>query len=179
VVVIFYGRLYKSRQSGQEILLPRTLPILTGSVDAVSTVVPRRLVWHLRPQSAQCCYLPRSELAGGTWNTARQEKNSGPKQRQEWSRLQLGRVATHTQEALRSDTQKRQRAALKGGILRIIQTRRRRTIQPALRRSTVSAIASALKVSLPYATQIRAGRCCPHPRHWQALAQFVDASSNA
>src|SRR5215469_5229128 len=44
--------------------------------------------------------------------------------------------------------------------------------QPALRRITVTAIASALNVSLPYATQIRAGRCRPHPRHWEALANW-------
>jgi hypothetical protein len=45
--------------------------------------------------------------------------------------------------------------------------------------SPVSAIASALNVSLPYATQIRAGRCRPHPRHWQALAELVGVLSDA
>jgi len=46
-------------------------------------------------------------------------------------------------------------------------------IQPALRDSTVSAIASALNISLPYATDIRAGRRRPHARHWKALAELV------
>jgi hypothetical protein len=38
-------------------------------------------------------------------------------------------------------------------------------IQPRLATITYSAIASALGVSLPYATDIRAGRRLPHPRH--------------
>jgi hypothetical protein len=44
-------------------------------------------------------------------------------------------------------------------------------IQPQLAGITVSAIATKIGVSMPYATDIRAGRRRPHPRHWQALAQ--------
>jgi hypothetical protein len=49
-------------------------------------------------------------------------------------------------------------------------------IQPKLAEITVPAIASAIDVSLPYATDIRAGRRRPHPRHWQALAKIVNVS---
>jgi len=95
----------------------------------------------------------------------------------------LGRVATHTSkaEALRSATQRRQRGALnewqssKHPSWLTEQVYRKR-IQPALRWITVSAIASALNVSLPYATQIRTGRCRPHPRHWVALANLSGIS---
>jgi CRISPR-associated endonuclease Cas1 len=48
-----------------------------------------------------------------------------------------------------------------------------RHIQPRLSAVTISALASALGVSEPYAAQIRAGRHRPHPRHWGTLAQLV------
>jgi hypothetical protein len=47
-------------------------------------------------------------------------------------------------------------------------------IQPKLAEITVRALASAIDVSLPYATDIRAGRRRPHPRHWQALANLSE-----
>ena len=47
-----------------------------------------------------------------------------------------------------------------------------RRIQPLLSQLSNSAIASAIGVSRWYASQIRRGYC-PHPRHWQALAQLV------
>src|ERR1700687_119544 len=40
----------------------------------------------------------------------------------------------------------------------------------------ISTIALTLGVSLPYASDIRAGRRRPHPRHWLALARLVGAS---
>ena len=96
----------------------------------------------------------------------------------------LGRVATHTPkaEALRSATQRRHRATLKAWRSSecpswLTEQVYRERIQPALRSITVSAIAAALDVSLPYATQIRAGRCRPHPRHWLALARLAGAGS--
>jgi len=49
-------------------------------------------------------------------------------------------------------------------------------IQPALANASKSQIRSALKVSEPYASDIRAGRRCPHPRHWQALTELVGIS---
>ena len=49
-------------------------------------------------------------------------------------------------------------------------------IQPRLAEMKVPAIASAIGVSQPYAADIRMGRCIPHPRHWQALAELVEMS---
>ncbi len=42
-----------------------------------------------------------------------------------------------------------------------------RQIQPRLAAVTISALASTLGVSEPYAAYIRAGRHCPHPGHWE------------
>jgi CRISPR-associated protein Cas1 len=46
-------------------------------------------------------------------------------------------------------------------------------IQPRLATMSAAKLASALKVSEPYAVDVRAGRCRPHPRHWRALAALV------
>jgi CRISPR-associated endonuclease Cas1 len=46
-------------------------------------------------------------------------------------------------------------------------------IQPRLVGATLSAIASAIGVSIPYASDIRKGRRRPHARHWQPLAALV------
>jgi len=42
--------------------------------------------------------------------------------------------------------------------------------------ATLSEIASAIGVSIPYASDIRKGRRRPHPRHWQALAELTKHS---
>jgi hypothetical protein len=47
-------------------------------------------------------------------------------------------------------------------------------IQPRLIGTTLSEIASAIGVTIPYASDIRKGRRRPHPRHWRALARLVD-----
>ena len=47
-------------------------------------------------------------------------------------------------------------------------------IKPSLLRSSISQIASTLKVSIPYAANIRLGRRRPHQRHWQALFQLAE-----
>ena len=49
----------------------------------------------------------------------------------------------------------------------------REQMQPKLAALTVSAIALALEISKPYATDIRAGKRVPHRRHWPPLAKFV------
>ena len=49
----------------------------------------------------------------------------------------------------------------------------REQIQPRLRTVPLSAIASALGVSRPYASDIRAGKRSPHPRHWHRLWQVI------
>ena len=46
-------------------------------------------------------------------------------------------------------------------------------IQPQLNSVTLSEIASAIGVSIPYASDLRKGRRRPHPRHWQALAELT------
>ena len=49
-------------------------------------------------------------------------------------------------------------------------------IQPLLANIPRSAISDALGVSKTYASEIRAGKLLPHPRHWQTLAKLVDVS---
>ena len=49
-------------------------------------------------------------------------------------------------------------------------------VQPMLMEITNSSIVSALGISRSYAAEISAGRC-PHPRHWQALAQLAGVSA--
>ena len=44
-------------------------------------------------------------------------------------------------------------------------------------RVTCPACESALAVSEPYATHIRAGRCIPHPRHWLKLVDLAGVSA--
>jgi CRISPR-associated endonuclease Cas1 len=46
-------------------------------------------------------------------------------------------------------------------------------IQPRLTDATLSDIASAIGVSIPYASDIRKGRRRPHPRHWLKLSNLV------
>ena len=54
----------------------------------------------------------------------------------------------------------------------------REKIQPRLAGITIPAIATALGISKPYATDIRAGRRTPHPRHWEKLARLAGASQD-
>jgi CRISPR-associated endonuclease Cas1 len=49
-------------------------------------------------------------------------------------------------------------------------------VQPKLKPWPISAIASALSVSKPYAADVRAGKRRPHPRHWVTLAELVGVS---
>ena len=46
-------------------------------------------------------------------------------------------------------------------------------IQPRLIKATLSQIASAIGVSIMYASDIRRGRRKPHPRHWNELARLT------
>jgi hypothetical protein len=46
-------------------------------------------------------------------------------------------------------------------------------IHPRLADATISTIALTLGVSIPYASDIRAGRRRSHPRHWLSLARVV------
>jgi hypothetical protein len=51
-------------------------------------------------------------------------------------------------------------------------------IQPRLRTIKVREISEAMRVSKPYASQVRAGRRRPHPRHWQTLAELAGVSAD-
>ena len=46
-------------------------------------------------------------------------------------------------------------------------------VQPVLASVAKSRIRSALGVSQPYSSAIQAGKCVPHPRHWQTLAELA------
>jgi ribosomal protein L37E len=50
-------------------------------------------------------------------------------------------------------------------------------IQPRLANIPRSTISNALGVSKTYASEIRAGKSLPHPRHWQNLAKLVGVSA--
>ena len=97
----------------------------------------------------------------------------------------LGRVATVSPEAQarRARTQRHQAAALKVWNPAdkpewLDEKTYREKIQPRLAGVTVPTILSTLAVSEPYATNIRAGRCIPHARHWLTLARLVGISEN-
>src|ERR1700687_147689 len=94
-----------------------------------------------------------------------------------------GREASHTSEAeaRRGETQSRQAAARLNWRASdqpawLTEEIYHEKIQARLAEITVPIISSALGVSKPYATDIRAGRRCPHPRHWEKLARLVGVS---
>lgn len=93
----------------------------------------------------------------------------------------LGRIATHTLEAetLRAKTQRKHAAAIAAWHPSELpewlnEDAYRKKIQPKLAGITAPAIATALGVSGPYATDIRRGWRIPHPRHWLRLARIVE-----
>ena len=82
-------------------------------------------------------------------------------------------------QARRADTQRRQSAALKRWKPSdkpewLDEKTYREKIQPRLTGVPVPTIASALAVSESYATNIRAGNCIPHPRHWLKLGSLPE-----
>ena len=95
-------------------------------------------------------------------------------------------VATHTPkaEALGAATMRRLEAGKRAWKLSDLpewlnEEFYREQIQPRLATFTVSAIALALEISKPYATDIRSGQRVPHPRHWQALAKLAALPSTS
>jgi len=50
-------------------------------------------------------------------------------------------------------------------------------VQPALARVAIAQIRATLGVSEPYSSDIQRGKCIPHPRHWQVLAQLAGLSA--
>jgi CRISPR-associated endonuclease Cas1 len=85
-------------------------------------------------------------------------------------------------QSRRADTQRRQAAARKSWSPSekpewLDEKAYAREIQPRLADVTISTIALTLGVSLPYASDIRAGRRRPHPRHWLSLARLAGVSA--
>jgi CRISPR-associated endonuclease Cas1 len=92
----------------------------------------------------------------------------------------LGRKAALAadSQARRTETQRRNARAQHGWIAAahpswLDQETYVNRILPRLSELTVSAIASAIQVSLGYADSIRKGKAQPHSRHWQKLADLV------
>jgi len=92
----------------------------------------------------------------------------------------LGRMASHSRKAetRRAQTHLRHVAETKAWDPTTLpdwltEQAYREKIQPRLAKLTVPAIAAAIRVSKPYATDIRAGKRMPHPRHWEKLARLV------
>jgi CRISPR associated protein Cas1 len=91
-----------------------------------------------------------------------------------------GRVAAQGEQAqaMRADTQRRHATARAGWQpselpLWLSEEVYTRDIQPRLKAVRLSALASTLDVSIPYAVDIRKGRRVPHVRHWCALARLA------
>lgn len=92
----------------------------------------------------------------------------------------LGRVAGHSAEARNQQAEKQRQhsAAVKAWNPTdkpdwLTEKVYREQIQPRLAALTVRAISSALGVSEPYASLIRAKRYLPHPRHWLTLSKLI------
>jgi hypothetical protein len=80
-----------------------------------------------------------------------------------------------------SASQKRQRASRRGWLASslpawLTQSAYREMILPRLAQVTVSTLAQTMKVTEPYAAEVRKGRHIPHPMHWQGLAKLVGVS---
>jgi len=102
------------------------------------------------------------------------------------SGARLGRVAAQSVQAQerRKETKRRHDLARRnwspsGQAVCLNEEAYTKRILPALGSATLSQIASAIGVSIPYASDIRRGRRRPHPRHWQALAELVDVSASS
>jgi hypothetical protein len=96
---------------------------------------------------------------------------------------QKGRVAAHSPkaEAKRGESRLRHAAKLKDWQTSdrptwLTEEIYRREVQPKLADVATRNIKVALGISKGYATNIRAGRVLPHPRHWQTLAGLVEVS---
>ena len=97
-----------------------------------------------------------------------------------------GRVASHTYdaEASRAETQRRHAVEQKAWQASqqpawLDEKTYREKIQPRLAEIAAPTISTALGISEPYATEIRAGKRIPHPRHWLTLARLVAVSPDA
>jgi len=93
---------------------------------------------------------------------------------------QRGRDASHSSEAQASRAEKGRRNTEARWAWQpsnqpawLTEQSYREKIHPLLAGLTVRALASALGVSIPYASNIRSGKRHPHARHWKALAKLA------
>jgi CRISPR-associated endonuclease Cas1 len=96
----------------------------------------------------------------------------------------IGRRAAQTPEAQAKRAENRQRNAAAQRVWRssdqpawLNEETYREKIQPRLVTVTIPLLMRTLDISIPYATDIRAGRRRPHPRHWLTLARLVGISA--
>jgi CRISPR-associated endonuclease Cas1 len=94
--------------------------------------------------------------------------------------FRVGRTMAQKPEAIakRASTMRHHRSSIKAWNPSVLPTWLTRDvyvkqIQPALANVTKSRIRSALGVSEPYSSDIRAGKRIPHARHWHTLAKVV------
>lgn len=92
----------------------------------------------------------------------------------------VGRVSAQSAESRKkhSETQRRHEAAKRAWHVATKsdwpdEKAYLQVIQPRLLPVTISTLSTTLGVSESYAADIRAGRHCPHPRHWRALAELA------
>jgi CRISPR-associated endonuclease Cas1 len=97
----------------------------------------------------------------------------------------LGRAISHTpqSEARRRETKRlndlaRSKWSPSTLPLWLTEESYQQKIRPLLAKATLSQIASAIGVSIPYASDIRRGRRKPHARHWEKLGRLVGLSGN-
>jgi hypothetical protein len=158
-------------------------------------VLPTRLTQRRRSEGRGKEFIPDTKTAPhpdkiclGCGAATRLGRNC-PKCGREISREKLielskvGRVAAQSAESRgkHSETQRRHEAAKR--VWRdspksdwLNQETYAARILPRLANITISALSSKLGVSESYAADIRKGRHCPHPRHWETLAQLVGVS---
>jgi CRISPR-associated endonuclease Cas1 len=97
---------------------------------------------------------------------------------------QKGRLASHSSEAQANRAEKGRRNTAARWAWQpsnqptwLNEKSYREKIRPRLDGVTVRVLASALGISLPYASNIRSGKLQPHPRHWLTLSKIVGVSS--
>jgi ribosomal protein L32 len=158
-------------------------PNVTRGLSTPLTQTHRRKAKSASPPDIK---MPKVESVCSGCGTPTRAGRNCPKCGREISRSKLvelsklGRVVALRPESRkkRAESQRRHWAARQGWLLAskpewLTEAKYRSEIQPRLVSIAISQLASALGVSEPYAADIRAGRYCPHPRHWKALADLA------
>jgi CRISPR-associated endonuclease Cas1 len=97
----------------------------------------------------------------------------------------VGRITGHSPEARAKQAEKQRRHAAEVKAWNpadkpnwLTEAVYRERIQPLLKRIKVPVLSATLRLSQPYAAEIRAGRQLPHTRHWLAIARLVGSMSD-